>query len=541
MFALLYQIKLLEPVLVMDVGGGDPNSATSLNYLPGSSIRGVAIAAWQNAGNSPADQVGEFRQLFLDGTLQYLHAYPINLLGERMLPAPLSWKVLKENAGSLETALVHNFAWDTFYPSATWKTFGDAVFCSYNEKHQRVIDQSGEDEPEEEAHSYTDDEISGEVYFQKNMRSLNIHIARSNRQQVTRDGSTIYRYEALSRDQSFGGIILSEDQALLQKIAALLPNDSLIRIGKSARAGYGKARVLNVRIKRWRGEFAQEQTSTNTAAESIQVTLLSHLLLRDRHTGAFTTDLPAWLGIPKQDVLCEFSRTLVAGGFNRTWNLPTPQVPVLQSGSVFVFRADPGLLQKLQAYENQGLGEKRVEGFGRIALNWHMAKTIQSKPGVKKDADLRNYDLANTPVEKLARRTLDRILHKRMEVHLYEALSKVTLQRHGIQNSQLSTLRSILQRAWQENKLDKLSEYLGDVKSTARNQLRNARIDNSPLYDWLLEITAKPGKIWVILNVSEEMLPSLGGLKPLLKPLEIEFSIRFLDGMLNQALKNKGG
>ena len=47
-FALSYQITLEEPALLTSLSG-DPNSAVSLSYLPGSVLRGAAVAAWLSA------------------------------------------------------------------------------------------------------------------------------------------------------------------------------------------------------------------------------------------------------------------------------------------------------------------------------------------------------------------------------------------------------------------------------------------------------------------------------------------------------------
>ena len=48
-----------------------------------------------------------------------------------------------------------------------------------------------------------------------------------------------------------------------------------------------------------------------------------------------------------------------------------PQVPALAAGSVFVFNYEGELnIDRIRALENRGLGERRVDGFGRIAVNW---------------------------------------------------------------------------------------------------------------------------------------------------------------------------
>ncbi|MHC5770606.1 MAG: hypothetical protein ACYTXI_34500 [Nostoc sp.] len=43
-----------------------------------------------------------------------------------------------------------------------------------------------------------------------------------------------------------------------------------------------------------------------------------------------------------------FAGNSVVGGFNRKWELPLPQVPVLKAGSVFVFHKIPLTSEQIQ-------------------------------------------------------------------------------------------------------------------------------------------------------------------------------------------------
>ena len=65
MKALTFTIRSLEPVLVAQVTGGDPNSASSVLFIPGSVVRGALIARyrWQEGNVRKATDPG-FRRLF---------------------------------------------------------------------------------------------------------------------------------------------------------------------------------------------------------------------------------------------------------------------------------------------------------------------------------------------------------------------------------------------------------------------------------------------------------------------------------------------
>ncbi|MCP4646813.1 MAG: RAMP superfamily protein, partial [bacterium] len=108
MNGLSYTLRLIEPVLLNSLEGGDANSAKSLSYIPGSVIRGAVISAYLKSNHFADADDSQFRSLFLDGSTRYLHAFPDDE-GYRTLPTPLSWKVRKDDADGSETTPVDVF------------------------------------------------------------------------------------------------------------------------------------------------------------------------------------------------------------------------------------------------------------------------------------------------------------------------------------------------------------------------------------------------------------------------------------------------
>lgn len=94
MKALTFQIHLIEPVLITSLSG-DPNSSVGLDYIPGSTIRGLLIRRYLRGSKVDASD-NEFRQLFLSGSTRFLNAYPKSKNGIRTLPTPLSWSSKKD-------------------------------------------------------------------------------------------------------------------------------------------------------------------------------------------------------------------------------------------------------------------------------------------------------------------------------------------------------------------------------------------------------------------------------------------------------------
>src|SRR5262245_10166531 len=105
MRALTFNLQLLEPMLVT-TRQGDPNSAVSFDYAPGSVIRGALISLYlrkQKRKELDAhDQ--QVRDLFFNGRTRYLNAYPLAVIDNtgamsRTSPTPLSWRIHKDDPG----------------------------------------------------------------------------------------------------------------------------------------------------------------------------------------------------------------------------------------------------------------------------------------------------------------------------------------------------------------------------------------------------------------------------------------------------------
>ncbi len=88
MKALIFQIRLLQPLLVTQVGAGEESSSTAFDFIPGSVLRGDVINRYLRKHKvTDAAQDPTYCRLFFDGKIRYLNAYPTNRLGQRMLPS----------------------------------------------------------------------------------------------------------------------------------------------------------------------------------------------------------------------------------------------------------------------------------------------------------------------------------------------------------------------------------------------------------------------------------------------------------------------
>jgi CRISPR-associated protein Csx10 len=136
--------------------------------------------------------------------------------------------------------------------------------------------------------------------------------------------------------------------------------------------------------ERWRKfNDAAQRAEGNPDVRYFSLTLLSHLALRDALLCPVLAKVtPQDFGLPdgvtwvchqgskKQPVL--FLNAVTVAGWNAALGLPKPDTVALARGSVLLGQCDPSqeqtVLARLAEIEVEGVGERRGEGFGRVAV-----------------------------------------------------------------------------------------------------------------------------------------------------------------------------
>ena len=112
--------------------------------------------------------------------------------------------------------------------------------------------------------------------------------------------------------------------------------------------------------------------------EILSITLLSDTLLRneqgqpvaDQNLIKQAVEEVLNISLPELKTGGIFAGSTLIGGFNRKWGLPLPQIPALAAGSVILFEDVEINSEQIQQLEAQGIGDRREDGFGRVAVNW---------------------------------------------------------------------------------------------------------------------------------------------------------------------------
>ncbi|MFN8472209.1 MAG: CRISPR-associated RAMP protein Csx10 [Anaerolineae bacterium] len=502
MSTLVYRLELLEPVLIRQVAGGDPNSGVGYPYIPGSAIRGALIGRYAGKKDASADN---FRRLFLDGGVRFLHAYPRLPGGQRMLPVPLSWQSRKDVDSP---SVVYDTVFLTTPPANAQLKGVTMPFCAV-----QGAASGGKTN----------------VTLGRPALQINIHTARANRQRTTADGATVFRYDSLAAGQTFVGAIESDNAGDIATLKTLIEAAPQLLLGGSHLAGYG---LVTIAVMPDNQPF-QEYEALDDDPDYITVVLLSDTIVRDPATGAAAADLRPIIDFAPIRVI---AKTTIIGGFNRTWNLPLPQEWAIRGGSVFVYEPDDELLKTLRELEKTGIGERRAEGYGRIAVNWLGADQLAVQQSSSKTPDRITVP---TTEREMAQQMVNRMLRDRMDRALPAAINKWQGKRNGLQNAQISALRLVVRRALTEGNLGVIPDYLAQMKKTGRDQVERARVGSQRLSTWLTARANNPGGIWTDLNITK--YPTIGDVTAeKSNDLELEYTARLMDGVLRRFAKQEG-
>ncbi len=493
-----YTLTLHEPVLANSLGG-EPNSANSLFYIPGGLVRGAAINTYKGIKDSGDS---DFRRLFLDGSVRFLNAYPMTG-NERSLPTPLKYKKPKYFSGS------------------EFSILEDKAIQSLEEAWQ-----------------------------------INVHTQRdAEAGHATEKAGAVYRYISLPAGLVLQGAVLTCNQQDADKLESLL-KDKIILLGKARTAGYGTVHVATTSLA-----LKENGAPTVGTVSSFTITLLSPAIVRDEH-GQPALDiscaLSARLGVDVKIIDEEtYQRAEIVGGFNRTWGLPLPQVTAIAAGSFFKIEASV-IASKLTDLQETGIGERRAEGFGRLAINLPVLEitedTLWHKPVEASMEDLAKSKIA--PVENAtAKLMVKRLARKDLDEKVIHSARMMTEDYQGkIPNSQLSRwrviVRSVLDKKDEQGNrtLQTLKTFLTESKGkTGWKKMEKARLNISDkehprLTEWMEEWLEKPAKLFDVLKIRPDYQFALGSSSfKFNDELNLEYRLRLLDAVLAVMAKKNGG
>lgn len=361
---LTYRLTLSTPV-VLAATGGDPSAVETRPYVSGAAVLGALASHWLARPCADPAIHPEFRRLFLDGSVRWLNAYPEGAGGERLLPRPQSLVQRKGDARAAFDKAHPEFAGRVkSEPDTQWQPLAEAL------SFVRFEETEGEEG------------LEHQIRGRQPRLTPRLHHTRDDREAGRSTHGAMFSYIALEAGERLVGHVLCETEEDARTLHGLLSAGPL-PLGRSRTATYGGWAEVNLLSETsgvdWQEAPAREELSEEEQERGwLVVTLLSDYLGVNRvgqsDPRAIEQEIGEALGIAQPPVARFLSARLVAGYVSH-WRMPRPAVT---AGSVLVYqgvRLDPARLRELRW---EGIGTRRAEGFGRVAVQWPGALEISA-------------------------------------------------------------------------------------------------------------------------------------------------------------------
>jgi len=488
-----YTLTLKSPAIITALGG-DPNSSSTLAFVAGAALRGAVAKALGDPGPDTIRQK-EFRDLIFGERVRYLNAYP-SLDGLRSFPTPVSLRRKKDESASGQTMNVFDLA--AFegrpepgkMPDECWPVEPLAPLG------QRFL-TIGSAQP-----ALLQPKMSARIHHQRDREK-----GRAWKDSHGATHGAIFTFESLDAGQSFQGMIQvrGESKAELDQTETRIKKllGETILIGRSRRAGYGGMAAI-----RW-GEGQDREVKgvgrdglrpvggDISQGSSFRLILASACIVRNARTGQIDPSVLPELIDARFGGRAKLVRTRwtfeAIGGFNRKWRLELPQTLAVSAGSVFLIKANQNIpLGDLYDIENEGLGERREEGYGRVLF----LDAPLTKLSLRLAQETANVSVGQGGPPPLVLDIEARIVWAELLRKIEEkAMDFARSARNLPSNSLIGRLRTPL-RGKPEEAIETLQRWLREgsdaerLKRPAMEQLERCRMDgNQNLADWILEAT----------------------------------------------------
>lgn len=398
---------------------------SSLPYIPGSTLRGAL--AWQLLQENPAvAKDPAFQQLFDHEGLRCgpLYPLPAESASDIALPIPLTARSCKQHEGFARTPTPlgrGHGVWDTLVHAVTEKAIQEA----------RALGQTPPTEwqglaaCEQCGHANCTAPLQrtgGYFVWERGEQSSRLRKSAVALRLLARTAllaelesarpAALFSREAIDAGQRFAGFI-DVEPTMPPLLARILAAGAHLYVGAGRTAGLGKLVIKRIDperdpLRRLLGSLAPRlQAFQQRLAPSLQsawafapITLLSDMILLDPYLRFAAEPTPTiiqnYLALaaqvapqqPPPPMPADLQLFLTVNGTKRIagWNTAAkPARPrhddyAVVAGSVFVLAAPPTQAQALTRLclwlEENGLGERRAEGFGALAVAFPMHSTV---------------------------------------------------------------------------------------------------------------------------------------------------------------------
>lgn len=360
-----YKLLLQSPAVVSTLSG-DPSNGATQPFIPGGALRGAMAARLLAKRIDGSNEV--FRRLILSGDVRYLHAYP-ELEGERSLPIPSSWRSRKDDRNSAYDLAAYGGIIDKDnYADPDDFDWPREALAKVNGLFSAASGPAG---------TVTTPRMGSRLHQQRDREKGRPWTKRNGTNEERR--GVLFSCGYLEAEQVFRGAIQVMPAAAkeTERIEELLTAEPIL-VGRSRRAGYGGKACIKITGHAQREyEILSSSVSRDVNKGAwFRALLVSAYVGRNPATGQIDPSVLLYELYQRLGNAATVKRTRCSfetvGAFNRTWRLEIPQALAVAAGAVLVLEATSDISAGvLRAIEHEGLGERRVDGFGRVLFLQH--------------------------------------------------------------------------------------------------------------------------------------------------------------------------
>lgn len=485
---LSFNITNTEPLKITDIGMSRNGEAFSVNYIPGSTLKGAVINALASEYRNNPDVFERAKKELLSCETFFLNSYITD--GKReMFPSPMGFYEDKTNAENTEKPLDNVVVNNEFRESFKRAKLGTYSFVDGNRIIYASLNKSD---------------------------ALNINIGIK----------SVYRTDYICSGYRFAGYIGFSDKVSDETIALTenILRRRTFRLGSSRSAGYGKVKVDKVDyLKENDYPFSSlSVTGKEISGNVVYMMLLSPLTMRNEYgeicgINEKTIEEKAGCSLVNHQVSRASTSVIKMSGINRTWKSRTPEYRMYAAGSVFrlEFESTPER-DKLREIEISGLGIGKNDGYGRVIF-FEAYDKITAKFSyndfIKSEAGGRNVS-DTVSVEDISeediRADIKIIAAGIADVKIADAVEKYIYENESNQNtasnSQAGVFRSIYQKYRYsyndaEREIKNLISHIREKEASSKKH--SSRGSQMKLMDQITEIL--DSDIFSVLGVDEDI------------------------------------
>ncbi|MCB2312914.1 RAMP superfamily CRISPR-associated protein [Clostridium tagluense] len=476
---IFYEINLKEPIKIGD-SQSQYDYEESKSYISGSTIRGAVLSKYLKYNNikpQNADKNIGFNTLLKK--VKFYDAYPVFIKEEKKyysFPTPNIYRITKDidkDDGKI-----------------------------YNEKQYSIVFENKKIEDERRVIKLKKGEFS---YYQANkLYQFNIKKEYRFHHTQEKDKENIFRYESISKEQKFYGIInvSSIDKDLKNNLHNLISENGIVYLGGSRTSGYGKSEMCNIELVEDFESLKDKLVylKANINKKNTDIYFLSDAILRaDEHqiTSNFSEkymkeNLNIKLGKIKQKY--EISPVIITG-FNNKWKSMLPQVTGIEKGSVIRLEKCNRLCKdKVNDFMKKHHGDRSLDGLGRVIINPDFFNATQIYY-VEQEAVINDDTYSVSKIDDLFLQTIKKyrnemLTNKAIKKYIAEGIDdKLTSKDlEKLSNSKINNIISTIDKCLLteepikefEKELDKLSVITQNEEKNKNNMnFRNVRISEN--------------------------------------------------------------